>query len=150
MSNLHETVRERCADAIAHRCRKGNCRLVTDDLPRGQTTIVDVDRYLPELPVGEKKPDFFVFVTRDGTCAVVVEMKDGRASAADAEQLQAGASQVDRLLHDLQEMAPLPLLVHKSISAIEVRALSRRRVRFRGRRFGIQTCRCGDRLSRQL
>jgi len=150
MSNLHETVRERCAGAITSRCRKGNCRLATDDLPRGQTTIVDVDRYLPKLPDGEKKPDFFVFVTQHGTCAVVVEMKDGRASAADAEQLQAGAVHVDRLLQDFHEIALLPLLVHKSISAIEVRALSRRKVRFRGRSSGIQTCRCGDRLSRQL
>ena len=43
MSNLHETVRERCAGAITNRCRKGNCRLGTQGLSLDATTIVDVD-----------------------------------------------------------------------------------------------------------
>jgi hypothetical protein len=150
MSNIHDEVRSKCAGSIVTSCRKGNCRLDTRDLPRDGTTIVDVDQYLVSLPEGEKKPDFFVFVTNGPTHAAVVEMKDGRAHAADAEQIQAGADQMDRLVEDFRGVEFLPLLVHQRIKPIERKALGRRKVRFRGTNYRVQTCRCGDSLSRQF
>jgi len=78
-----------------------------------------------------------------------VEMKDGKGHASDADQIRAGALQVDALLSDFPQVRFVPLLVHRSMNSIERRALDRRRVSFRGRAYPVVTCRCGSELSTQ-
>jgi len=150
MSGIHHFAQQQCAKAIVPGCRKGNCRLDVSAYPSGSITVIDVDRHFPRLPEATQKPDFFVLVTEDVTQCVVVEMKDGKARAADVDQLRAGAVQVDTLFADYRELDLWPLLVHRSMPAIERKRLGRERVRFRGRSHSVLTCRCGSDLASVL
>jgi len=150
MSDVHEAVRQRCKGAVVTRCRRSNCRLDTGDLERDRLTIVDVDQYLPDPPDRTKKPDYYVFVTNEVIRSIVGEMKDGKGHASDADQIRAGARQVDELLSDFPQVRFVPLLVHRSMNAIERRELDRRKVSFRGKAYSVVTCRCGRQLSTQL
>jgi hypothetical protein len=150
MNGVHQAVRQRCKGALVTTCRCGRCRLETGDLDRDRLTIVDVDRHLPDPPEGTKKPDYYVLVSNDGVYVVVVEMKDGRGQASNVDQIRAGAEQVAELLSGFPDVRFLPLLVSQSMNAIERRALDRKKVVFRGKRFSVVTCRCGTRLSKHL
>lgn len=150
MKDVHEAVRQRCKGAVVTRCRRSNCRLVTGDLEPDRLTIVDVDRHLSDPPEGIKKPDYYVFVTNGGIRSIVAEMKDGRGHASDADQIRAGAFQVEQLLSGFPQVRFVPLLVHQSMNAFERRELHRRKVSFRGKPYSVMTCRCGTRLSTQF
>jgi hypothetical protein len=150
MSDLHRMVRERCGQAVVSSCTKRGCTLKLDGIDISQRTVVDIDLHLPRLPEGQKKADYYVFVTQCKPVCVVVEMKDGQVKAADSAQLQAGATHLESHFNDLRPLTVLPLLVHRSMSSIERKSLARRRVRFRGMDASIITCRCGDLLVEKL
>ena len=149
MSGIHEVVCTLCKGAITTQCRRGNCRLDLSNVAE-RLTIVDADKHLPVTQEGEKKPDFFVFLVRSRSIAVVVEMKDGKGKAEHADQVQAGADHLASLLSDISPLELVPLLLHQSFNPTERKALNRRNIRFRGASHPVWSHRCGADLAKVL
>jgi hypothetical protein len=76
----------------------------------------------------------------------VLELKGGGMSVSGVVgQLQEGARIVEELLLDL-EVQFMPLLVHRHMVKVQIDALSRQKIRFRGKPYSIKLARCGLRL----
>jgi hypothetical protein len=81
---------------------------------------------------------------------VVIEMKGGRnvEARAAADQVQAGATMIESTSQFTNVAVDLyPVVLHSGIKhANEYKVLARRKVVFRGRKYGILLKRCGSRL----
>lgn len=93
--------------------------------------------------------DLLVFWSRDIShiCAFALELKGGdpRVEHA-ARQIQGGADVINQLLGGA-DADFLPVLVHAGITTLQVRALGKIKVSFRGKLFPIKLKRCGMRLA---
>jgi hypothetical protein len=58
-----------------------------------------------------------------------------------ADQLQGGADLIDSLTEN--DALFIPILVHKRIDTMQMRALGKKRIRFRGRDYKVALLRCG-------
>ncbi|MFE7731495.1 hypothetical protein ACFU5D_37685 [Streptomyces anthocyanicus] len=80
--------------------------------------------------------------------AYAIELKGGGAkSGTIVEQLQKGAD----LIHKLMENKPVvfvPVLVHASLTTLQIRDLKRARISFRGRPYMISLARCGTNVGK--
>lgn len=77
----------------------------------------------------------------------VLELKGGGVDISGAvQQLQNGARIVDELAAGL-DMRFLPVLVHRRLAPVQVEALKKGKIRFRGRSVPISLLRCGGKVS---
>ncbi|WP_156212662.1 hypothetical protein [Lentzea aerocolonigenes] len=79
--------------------------------------------------------------------ALAVELKGGGASIDHVrQQLQSGADLISELAGPEVQFAPV--LVHKRMQTMQMRALEKAKVRYRGKTYGIILMRCGGDLSK--
>ncbi|MET8974730.1 hypothetical protein ABZX85_03845 [Streptomyces sp. NPDC004539] len=90
---------------------------------------------------------FWVMSKGDEVRAYAIELKGGGAKPGQVvEQLQKGAD----LIHKVMESIPVtfvPVLVHASLTTLQIRDLKRARITFRGKSYMISLARCGSHLS---
>lgn len=79
-----------------------------------------------------------------------IELKSGTVDVGNLlGQLQAGANLIDQLSGEVS-LSFTPVLYHKRMHVMDTRALRRRFVTFRGRKYSVQLLRCGDHVERIL
>lgn len=107
------------------------------------------DRYSTNHSYDAKLADLiFAWRTESNDClSCVLELKSGGFSVSGVvSQLQNGAEILDRLLRGCATVKFLPVLIHGRISTVTLRQLGKQKVKFRGKRVGIDLLKCGGRV----
>lgn len=147
---LHHQCQQVC---VTTTCRSGDCILV---VPQSATICIACDRCdCFGQADGEKKPDYVVLHCDDAGTALhwlVIEMKSRpRRPASIAEQLQAGASILERhpRFRIAQKVNGLILVLVKArgIKDTDLAEIRRTRVRFQGNNYPIRVENCGTNLA---
>ena len=110
--------------------------------------VIDCDRYCELRQLRGKICDFLVLVCGAAVTAAAVEIKSGTGVEATraAQQIQAGARELDRII-GVRAVSFYPILLHSGIKhANELKVLQNRKVSFRGRNYRIIYKRCGTHL----
>ena len=130
---------------LSESCSRDGCRVFMTGIPSPRL-VADADRAFPSHGISGKRCDFVLFF-RTGEDVLVIapmELKSGADTSGVAEQLQAGATFVERIVPDTPCSAFRPILFHgRSLHAKQRKALNRAKVRFRGVDLSIKTARCG-------
>ena len=143
-----QALRNQFSAAEVRRCEKEGCKLLLDEI-QSPALILDCDRYCGLLGLSGEMCDYFVFQFSPTLTVAVVDMKSERDVAATraVEQIQAGASELQRIVDEPQAVSLYPILLHSGIKHTnELKVLLNRKVKFRGARYGIIYKRCGTRL----
>jgi hypothetical protein len=81
-----------------------------------------------------------------GLVCAALELKGGGIDVTGVvKQLQNGADIIDSLFAG-ERPAFLPVIVHRTMSAVQLRELRKRKINFRGRRRSITLMNCGGRI----
>lgn len=145
--SLHSSLQSRYPNAPVTSCQRGNCNLSLASLP-GPLTVLDADKYAGNAGYTGRRCDFFVFWSHPDVRAAAVEIK-GRAwkPTEVADQLRAGAVEIDRITSAAGVKGFWPVLVHEGVrDPMQLKILNRERVRFRGKDYRILRRKCGQAL----
>ena len=126
---------------------KGGCKVSLRGAPQSRR-IIDCD--LPGAPfaTGATKCDYLLLAEIGGNTiwAVPIELKKGRVDVgASRNQLQAGATAMDKIIPKQFQVQLLPLLASGSVSKAG-KLEARDKVRFRGKDIPIKRIGCRDPL----
>ena len=153
MAGLVEAVRSAVAErCLATRCRAQGCSVSMRDAPQPHV-LIDMDCEDIEIEAGERRCDF-IFVSDDGDRVVALELKRGDLDASYVvEQLRAGARFVERIVPRQVDVNFVPLAVYGGkFHRKEREELLKRTnwIRFRGKRFQVDSLRCGRGIVEKL
>lgn len=132
--------------------KRHGCSVKLSDISL-EKVVVDLDAVFPSGREGKRQCECVVFYFDSGAnfVAVPIEFKSGEVNASVAsQQLKQGANYAARFIPGGTKPVCIPILLHNgSIHKAEVRKLksSRTNVLFRGRKFEINTARCGANLA---
>ena len=149
MNNMLKHIQDRIgAENCRRSCSRDKCMVHLDDINPDRVIANADSKGLSEFFPG-KRCDFILFLKESGGTMVIVplELKSGKAEANDiAEQLQAGARFAEEMIPEPCPFSPVcrPILFHgRSLHPLQRKELNRKKVRFRGYEWTIQTARCG-------
>lgn len=154
MTSLVERVRQHVDPAcLATKCKKGNCTLKLDGVPRNRVMVdLDCDR-IPALR--HRTRCDYLLVTESALAWIVpIELKGGRVDGRHAvQQLQGGVDAIplSTWQSNQGDWELVPVIAHgKRIHREEQRKLRRLRVKLGGVGARAVTIRCGRPLAEKL
>jgi hypothetical protein len=127
--------------------QEGGCKIALPNRA-GQWICLSGTKYQDNHKYVEKLCDLMFLWDRSGRrlLSAALELKGGGVDVTGVvDQLQHGADIVADLTIGLK-LEFLPVLIHRRLSSVQVDALKKKRVRFRGDPFPIALLRCGGRV----
>ncbi|WP_436965077.1 hypothetical protein [Streptomyces sp. SudanB148_2056] len=129
--------------------REGRCSLAFPGKPEKWICISGTKYQENHQREGKLSDLAFFWVVNEGkeVRAYAIELKGGGAKPGHvAEQLQKGADLINRIMENVSVVF-VPVLVHASLTTLQIRDLKRARINFRGKAYMISLARCGSNVS---
>lgn len=132
---------------VSH-CSKQGCKVPLKDVPQPRL-VLDLDRTGSPLGKSETRCDYLLFGESDGQTGWVValELKRGKVHAQVADQLQAGADIVDKLVAGETNVDFTPVVAGRGFHSNVKKTLVKRTIRFQQRQTAIVLISCGKPLA---
>jgi len=152
VDQIKKNLSNECFKEGERKLTKENCTVSLTGAPMPAITI-DMDNKKAPVRQTETRCDYIFIGGSSDVLLVPLELMDGKPDTTKiVNQLQAGANIADtRIIPQYAQVQFRPVaFCGGKFHSVEIRRLSRRKIRFRGKPYNIKLSRCGSRLISSL